>query len=560
MTTLLIFFPIAVALLLWVVPFPGRTAASLALLAALVEVAIWILALQRFEFDKAGLQFSDQTDWSTDLGFSYHVGMYGFSLWLVGLTVIVGAASVAYAFWAGRERARAYFGLALFLTGSIVGVFTAQDLILFYVFFETMLIPLYVLIGVWGGPGRLGATIQFVIYTVAGSLLMLIAIIALGVSQGTFDLTQLGTSDNHVIFLGFVAAFAVKAPLFPFHGWLPSAYREAPAEVSAVLSGVVSKVAAYGLLRIAIPIFPGPAKDLQWLLLTMAIVTLLYGSLVAFRVPDVRGVIAYSSMAQMGLITLGLFALNDPGLNGSVLQMVNHGLVSATLFLLAGAVERRTSTGDFAFLGGMAKGRPLLATLLMTAGILTLAVPGSTMFAGEFLVLLGVFKVGWGWAVAGAFSIVLAAMYALRLISAVLHRERGSAVSDGALDLRPGEVVIIVPLLACLIALSFWPAAITERSFFGDSAKAAVQTQFQSAARYTMPQTLTAGTYNVKQTQVAAGSGVYLPPEVIARTPPACRKALATSMARHQGLHAATVLFCFRRNGEWMPATERSGG
>ncbi len=314
MTTLLIFFPIAVALLLWVVPFPGRTAASLALLAALVEVAIWILALQRFEFDKAGLQFSDQTDWSTDLGFSYHVGMYGFSLWLVGLTVIVGAASVAYAFWAGRERARAYFGLALFLTGSIVGVFTAQDLILFYVFFETMLIPLYVLIGVWGGPGRLGATIQFVIYTVAGSLLMLIAIIALGVSQGTFDLTQLGTSDNHVIFLGFVAAFAVKAPLFPFHGWLPSAYREAPAEVSAVLSGVVSKVAAYGLLRIAIPIFPGPAKDLQWLLLTMAIVTLLYGSLVAFRVPDVRGVIAYSSMAQMGLITLGLFALNDPGL------------------------------------------------------------------------------------------------------------------------------------------------------------------------------------------------------------------------------------------------------
>ncbi len=341
MTTLLIFFPIGVGLLLWLVPFPGRTAASLALLAALVEVGIWILALQRFEFDKAGTQFAQQTNWSTDLGFSYHVGMYGFSLWLVGLTVVVGAASVAYAFWAGRERARAYFGLALFLTGSIVGVFTAQDLILFYVFFETMLIPLYVLIGVWGGPGRLGATIQFVIYTVAGSLLMLIAIIALGVTQGTFDLTQLGTSDSHVIFLGFVAAFAVKAPLFPFHGWLPSAYREAPPEVSAVLSGVVSKVAAYGLLRIAIPIFPGPAKDLQWLLLTMAIVTLLYGSLVAFRAPDVRGVIAYSSMAQMGLITLGIFALNDPGLNGSVLQMVNHGLVSATLFLLAGAVERR---------------------------------------------------------------------------------------------------------------------------------------------------------------------------------------------------------------------------
>ena len=509
MTTLLIFLPIAAALVLWVVPIPGRTAASLGLLTALVEVAIWILALQRFDFDRAGLQFSDQTDWSTDLGVSYHVGMYGFSVWLVGLTVVVGAASVAYGFWAGRERARAYFGLALFLTGSIVGVFTAQDLLLFYVFFETMLIPLYVLIGVWGGPGRLGATIQFVIYTVAGSLLMLIAIIALGVSQGTFDLTAIRPSDNHVIFLGFVAAFAVKAPLFPFHGWLPPAYREAPAEVSAVLSGVVSKVAAYGFLRIAIPVFPGPTKDLQWLLLTMGAVTLIYGSLVAFRAPDVRGVIAYSSMAQMGLITLGLFALNDPGLTGSVLQMVTHGLVSASLFLLAGMVERRTSTGDFAFLGGMARGRPLLATLFMTTGIIALAVPGSSMFAGEFLVLLGVFKVGWGWAVVGAFAIVLAAMYALRLISAVLHRERGSAVSDSALDLRPGEAAIVVPLLACLIALSVWPAAITERSFFGDSAKADVQTRYGAAAHYTVPIAIAsrASTYHVTHTQIAVGTG-----------------------------------------------------
>ena len=191
MTTLLIFLPIARRAVLWLVPIPGRTAASLALLAALVEVGdLDPRARSASTSTRRDHQFSDQTDWSTDLGISYHVGMYGFSLWLVGLTVVVGAASVAYAFWAGRERARAYFGLALFLTGSIVGVFTSQDLILFYVFFETMLIPLYVLIGVWGGPGRLGATIQFVIYTVAGSLLMLIAIIALGVTQGTFDLTR----------------------------------------------------------------------------------------------------------------------------------------------------------------------------------------------------------------------------------------------------------------------------------------------------------------------------------------------------------------------------------
>ena len=231
--------------------------------------------------------------------------MFGFSLWLVGLAVVVGAAAIAYGFWAGRERSRAYFGLSLFLTGSIVGVFTSQDLLLFYVFFETMLIPLYVLIGVWGGPGRLGATIKFVIYTVAGSLLMLVAIIALGLTQGTFDLTALGTSSNEWLFFGFVAAFAVKAPLFPLHGWLPDAYRESPPEVAAVLSGVVSKAAAYGFLRIVIPVFPGPTHDWQWLLLTLGVVTLLYGSMIAFRAPDVRGVIAYSSMAQMGLITLG---------------------------------------------------------------------------------------------------------------------------------------------------------------------------------------------------------------------------------------------------------------
>ncbi len=529
MTTLLIFLPIVAGLLLWFLPLPSRTAASLGLLGALVEVGIWIYAVQQFDFDKSGLQFGAETDWSTDLGVAYRVGMFGFSLWLVGLAVIVGAAAIAYGFWAGRERSRAYFGLSLFLTGSIVGVFTSQDLLLFYVFFETMLIPLYVLIGVWGGPGRLGATIKFVIYTVAGSLLMLVAIIALGLTQGTFDLTALGTSSNEWLFFGFVAAFAVKAPLFPLHGWMPDAYRESPPEVAAVLSGVVSKAAAYGFLRIVIPVFPGPTHDWQWLLLTLGAVTLLYGSLIAFRAPDVRGVIAYSSMAQMGLITLGLFALNGPGFDGAVLQMVNHGLVSASLFLLAGAVERRTSTGDFAFLGGMAKGRPLLATLLMVTGIIALAVPGAATFAGEFLILLGVFKVGWGWAVAGAVGIVLAAMYALRLISAVLHRNRGSAVHDEALDLRPGELGIIVPLVACLIALSVWPAAITERSFAGDNAEAAVVANRFAAAP--------AATYNVTQTQVAVGSGRILGIAVS----PACRKKMQAALANPPAGRAVTV-------------------
>jgi NADH-quinone oxidoreductase subunit M len=344
-------------------------------------------------------------------------------------------------------------------------LFIAQDLLLFYAFFEAMLIPLYVLVGVWGGPGRLGATIKFVGYTIAGSLLMLVSVIALGLSEGTFDIPDGGTSSSDWVFLGFLVAFAVKAPLFPLHGWLPDAYRESSPEVAAVLSGVVSKAAVFGFLNIVLVKFPEPVEDFRVLVLVLASTGLVYGSLVAFRAPDLRGVVAYSSLAQMSLITMGVFAGNVAGLNGAVLQSVAHGLVSATLFLLAGGVERRTSTGELALLGGMAKGRPALATLLMTTGIIALAVPGSASFAGEFLILAGVFDEGWAWAVIGAAAIVLAAMYMLRVISAVLHEARGSTVADEALDLRPAELGILVPLVACLLALSVWPAAVTEHSF-----------------------------------------------------------------------------------------------
>lgn len=464
MTTALILVPLGGALVVWLLPLSRFWAGSVALLVSLVEVGLWVNAVVAFDFG-AGLEYEQQREWFSDLNVSYHVGLYGFSLWLVGLTAVVMAAAIAYAFWVGRDRARAYFGLMLFLTGAIVGVFSAQDLLLFYAFFEAMLIPLYVLVGVWGGAGRLGATIKFVGYTIAGSLLMLVSVIALGLSQGTFDIPGGGTSSNDWVFLGFLVAFAVKAPLFPFHGWLPDAYRESSPEVSAVLSGVVSKAAVFGFLNIVLRTFPEPVEDFRVVVLVLAATGLVYGSLVAFRAPDLRGVIAYSSLAQMSLITMGVFAGNAIGLNGAVLQSVAHGLVSATLFLLAGAIERRTTTGEFARLGGMAKGRPALATLLMTTGIIALAVPGSASFAGEFLILAGVFDAGWAWAVVGASGIVLAALYMLRLISAVLHEARGSTVSDEALDLRPAELGILVPLVACLLALSVWPAAVSEHSF-----------------------------------------------------------------------------------------------
>jgi NADH-quinone oxidoreductase subunit M len=441
---------------------------------SLVEVGFWIISAQQFHFGDPKLQLGQQGSWFSDLNVSYHVGQYAFSVWLVGITTIVMAACVIYGWWVGRDRARAYFALMLMLTGAIVGVFTAQDLLLFYAFFEAMLIPLYVLIGVWGGAGRLIATLKFVLYTVVGSLLMLASIVVFGLQKGTFDLTQMGQSSSEWLFLGFVVAFVIKAPLFPFHGWLADSYREAPPEVSAVLSGVVSKAGLYGLLRIAIPKFPDPVHDWRVVLLVLASVTLVYGSLLAFRAPDIRGVVLYSSMAQSGLIVIGLFANNDLGFDGAVLQMVNHAFISAALFLLAGMVERRTATGELRLLGGLARSRPALATVFLATGVIALAVPLSTAFAGEFLILAGAFQQGWAWAVVGAVAIVLAAMYMLRVISAVLHERVGPAVSEAALDLRPMELAIVVPLVACLIGLSAWPNLVSGHAFGGGKAKVAV--------------------------------------------------------------------------------------
>jgi NADH-quinone oxidoreductase subunit M len=463
LTSILIWLPIVGALVVCLLPLSKYATGSLALLISLIEVGFWIEQASRFNFHHAGLQMSEQAKWFGELGISYHVGVYGFSVWFVGLTAIAMAACIGYGFWVGRDRPRAYFALMLLLTGATVGVFESQDLILFYAFFEAMLIPLYILIGVWGGARRTEATVKFVIYTMAGSLIMLAAIVVYGLQVHTFDLVSGPTSTSRWLFLGFMVAFAIKSPLVPFHGWLPDTYRQAPPEVAAVLSGVIAKTGLYGMLRIAIPLFPDPTSFYRTAILALGAITLVYGSMLAFRAPDFRGVVLYSSLAQSGLIVLGLFAgpNNALGRDGAVLQMVAHGLVSTSLFLLAGIVERRTTTGEFRLLGGMARGRPALATLLMTLGVISLAVPGSANFAGEFLILAGVYQRAWWWAAIGAGAIVLAAMYMLRLISAVLHEARGSTVADEAMDVRPGELALLAPLVAGLLLLSAWPAAIS---------------------------------------------------------------------------------------------------
>ncbi|HEY2353437.1 MAG TPA: NADH-quinone oxidoreductase subunit M [Gaiellaceae bacterium] len=467
LTTILIWLPIAGAILVALLPLSKYATGSIAVLVSLIEVGFWIEQASNFHFSRPGLQMSEQAKWFGDLGITYHVGVYGFSVWLIGLTVVGMAACLGYGFWVGRDRPRAYFALMLLLTGATVGVFASQDLVLFYAFFEAMLIPLYVLIGVWGGARRMEATVKFVIYTMAGSLLMLAAVIAYGIHAGTFDLVTGPVSSSRWLFLGFMVAFAIKSPLIPFHGWLPDAYREAPPEIAAVLSGVIAKAGLYGMLLIAIPLFPDPTSFYRTAILGLAAATLVYGSLLAFRAPDFRGVVLYSSLAQSGLIVLGLFSGSTLGRDGAVLQMVAHGLVSIALFLVAGVVERRTTTGEFRLLGGMARGRPMLATLLMAIGVISLAVPGSANFAGEFLILAGVFQRAWWWAAIGAGAIVLAAMYMLRLISAVLHEARGSTVGDEAMDLRAGELALVAPLVAGLLLLSAWPAAISSHSFVG---------------------------------------------------------------------------------------------
>jgi NADH-quinone oxidoreductase subunit M len=329
-----------------VLPAAALRGGSLALLLALVEVGLWIETVARFDFSNPNLQLDQQTSWFSDLHVSYHVG----PLRLLGLA---GRADRGRArcgdrlcVLAGREQARAYYGLMLLLTGAIVGVFVAQDLLLFYVFWEAMLIPLYVLVGVWGGAGRLRATLVFVIYTMAGSLLMLASIIVLGLSQGTFDLVGSGTNSSDWIFLGSSPPSRCKAPLFPLHGMAargPTASRRR--RCRAVPLGVVSKAAAYGFLRIAISKFPGDRRQTSArpILRARPPAGSVYGSLLAFRAPDLaRGDRLLEPRRRWGSITLGLFAVNDLGLNGAVLQMVNHGLISATPFLLAGGIERRT--------------------------------------------------------------------------------------------------------------------------------------------------------------------------------------------------------------------------
>ncbi|MDX6548716.1 MAG: NADH-quinone oxidoreductase subunit [Gaiellales bacterium] len=482
MTLALILLPLVAAVAAGFAPLPRPVSEALALLAGLAELALAAIAVIRFDVG-GGSQFVTDRLWIGNFvgtaDVRLHVAMDGLSLFMVALTAVGVLAAMWSAILAHRERPRAYLGLLLLLESALLVLFTARDLVLFYVGWEIMMIALIVLMGVWGKAGRRFATLQFVIYSLIGSLLMLVAIATLGVQGGSFDLATLAGQhrDSAWLFLAFCAAFCIKAPMFPLHGWLPAAYRESTPEVTALLSGVVSKAGAYGLIRFALPLFPATAASWKWLFLGLGLTGLLYASLVAFRQPDARGVVAYSSLGQMNLIVIGIFVFNSNGYSGAVFQMVNHGVVSLAAFLLIGLVELRTGTDAFRSLGGLANRRPVLSTALLIAALFALAVPGSSVFVSEIFILIGAFQQQALLGAAAACAIVLAAMYMLRWYSALAHEGDGERVAEQTADLRPGELAVAVPLIAILLVMSAWPFGVMER--IGQAPQQ--QVQFQGA-------------------------------------------------------------------------------
>jgi NADH-quinone oxidoreductase subunit M len=455
---------------------PRRSARWVVLTAAVFVLGFAIGAMAGYPSGGQGLTHVTDTKWIPELGIRYSLGVDGLNLFLIALTAIVWVASLLAAATREWERERLfYFHMALAET-AVLGAFCAQDLILFVFFFDLMLIPFYFLIGAWGGRRRVAATTKLVIYTLVGSLLMLAGAIALGVlatpdgGQISFALSDLaqrtvGRGTQEWIFPLFAAAFLVKAPAFPLHGWMPDGYRAAPLPVLIPFSAVLSKVGMYGFLRIVLPIMPQASQHFQELMIVIAVVSILYGSALAFTQDDARLVVGYSSVAQLGFILLGIFALDleGKGAQGALLQMVNHGLVVAPLFLIIAALAVRTGGSELlSRMGGMATRAPVLAALFLIVALATLAMPGSANFAGELLILFGAFSTKIVFGLVASAGVALAAVYMIRLYQRSMHNRQGAAVESR--DLTRWEAAPVAALVAVIVALGVYPNFVTRRS------------------------------------------------------------------------------------------------
>ena len=452
------------------------TSGGFALLGSLAALGLAIGYIADYSPSSHGLTHVTDLVWISELGIHYKLGVDGLNVFMIGLATLLFAAAVIAANLREWDRPRLFYFNFMLAESAVLGALLAQDLALFVAFFDLMLIPFYFLIGVWGSePGRVRATIKLVIYTLVGSLLMLAAAVATGVlaaQQGgghiTFVLSSLqqlplSRGSQVWIFLFFAAAFLVKMPAFPLHGWMPDGYKAMPIEVLMVFSGVLSKVGAYGFLRIVLPLYPQAAAHFQTLMLLIALASILYGSVVAFTQTAARLIAGYSSIAQLGFITLGIFSLNPQGAQGALFQMVNHGLVVAPLLFIVGLLAQRAGgSEDIRDMGGIAFRAPVLATIFLVVALATLAMPGSSNFVGEFLILLGVFKAKLAIAIIAFTGVVLASVYALRLFIRAMHNRVGPKVDSRELSFRDG--VVLVPLVAVIVFMAVYPQLALHRS------------------------------------------------------------------------------------------------
>jgi NADH-quinone oxidoreductase subunit M len=468
------FLPLAVAGLLVLVPSRGNLPRIAALAGALATFAVSLLLFTRFHALSPEMQFVESEPWIPSLGIRYVIGIDGISLFLVLLTTAL-TPIVIWASWTGvTSRVREFHVFILLLETAMLGAFVSLDAVLFYVFWEAMLVPMYFLIGIWGGERRIYAAVKFFLFTAVGSLLMLIAILyvyfAYHGQTGNYsalisDLytVQLPRTTQMWLFAAFGLAFAIKVPMFPLHTWLPDAHVEAPTGGSVILAAVLLKMGTYGFLRWAMPLFPEAAIAFTPLILALGATGVIYGALVALVQPDMKKLIAYSSVSHLGYVMLGLFALNVESASGAVLQMINHGISTGALFLLVGILYERRHTRDIAAFGGLAKRMPMYAALFLFVTLSSIGLPGTNGFVGEFLILLGTYRVAPIAGVLGAFGVVLGAIYMLWLYQRVALGPVTNPENEKVTDASWREVGYLLPAIAAILFIGVYPKPLLDR-------------------------------------------------------------------------------------------------
>jgi len=471
--TLVTFFPIlGVVVLLFLKAEQKNAARWVALVTSTITFGISIAILVQFDSSQAGLQMVINLPWIQVAGWNiaFHMGVDGLSILLLLLTTFLTPLSILSTWTAVEDRVKDFMVFFLLLEVGMVGVFLAQDLFLFYIFWEFTLVPMYFLIGVWGGPRRMYAAIKFFLYTMAGSILMLLAILWLGIQGGSFsvpDLIAKGGIPANVqtwLFLAFAAAFAIKVPMWPLHSWLPDAHVEAPTAGSVILAGVLLKMGTYGFLRFNLPLFPAAAVQLAPWMALLAVIGILYGAAVSYAQQDVKKLVAYSSVSHLGFVMLGLFALNPQGIQGGILQMINHGLSTGALFLIVGMIYERRHTRDMDAFGGLWKVMPIYGAITLVVTLSSMGLPGLNGFVGEFAILLGAWDAGQTGALrsvlfAGfaAVGVILAAVYLLFMFQKLFLGPVDKDENRSLKDLNWREIVTLVPLLVFIFWIGLYP-------------------------------------------------------------------------------------------------------